>query len=365
MAGRQTVFQPYIDKARQIYGLPWFIQYLPASNTGLETRYTDGDGCTGIWPLNFSVGKKYGLKQNSILDERRSVTASSYAACHYLKDLQAIYKDWSKTILAFRIGAVRLNQAIRQADNSLKIEDIYEQLSSTEKSHVVDFYATLAVMHHLSDVGITKENFPVLNADTASVFCLIPIAFFEEKTGISSTELLQLNPEFKSNVIPWFGEPATFHIPAEKRRGYEKVRDSLCLMIQIKNNPPIIYDTIITVKDSITYIDIKPRGERGIEPTDNNSDNTNSGSSGSGKSTPAVPSKVWVIYKIKPGDGFYTLSDVFDCTITEMKSWNGIRNNVLRAGSVIRFYVPYGKKKYYQQINWMNTAQKRNIANKD
>jgi hypothetical protein len=48
-----------------------------------------------------------------------------------------------------------------------------------------------------------------------------------------------------------------------------------------------------------------------------------------------------------------------------MKSWNGIRNNVLRAGSVIRFYVPNGKKKYYQQINWMNTAQKRNIANKD
>jgi hypothetical protein len=68
---------------------------------------------------------------------------------------------------------------------------------------------------------------------------------------------------------------------------------------------------------------------------------------------------------VKPGDGFYTLSDVFDCTITEMKSWNGIRNNTLMAGSVLRFYVPYARKSQYEQINRMNAIEKRNVANKD
>ncbi|MFN5217403.1 MAG: LysM peptidoglycan-binding domain-containing protein [Sphingomonadales bacterium] len=355
MAGRQMAFQPYIDHARQIYTLPWFIRFLPAANTALETRYTDADGSTGIWPLNFSMGKKYGLKQTSILDERRSLSASSDAACHYLKDLQGIYRDWMKTIVAFRIGAVRLNQAIRQAGNSLKFDDIYEHLTPAEQQHIVNFYATLVVMYHFEETGLPKDAYPVIKSDTATTHCLLPISFFEEKTGITASELQQLNPEFKSSVIPWFTEPATFHIPASKRTAYLKVRDSLCIMHKMKGYIPVVYDTITTVKDSITYVEIKPRGERGLEPA---------GSSNS-TSTPAPPAKVWVLYKVKPGDGFYTLSDVFDCTITEVKSWNGIRSNTLVAGSMLRFYVPYARKYQYEQINRMNAVEKRNIANKD
>lgn len=356
MVGRQSAFQPYIDHARQIYGLPWFIRFLPAANTALDPKFTDADGSTGIWPLNFSVGKKYGLKQTSILDERRSMNAASDAACHYIKDLQGIYRDWLKTIVAFRIGAVRLNQAIRQAGNSLRFEDIYNQLSPAEQQHIVNFYATLVVMYHFEETGLAKVTYPVIKSDTATANCLLWVPFFEEKTGISATEIYQLNPEFKSNVIPWFGEPATFHIPAAKRSAYLKVRDSLCLMQLNKTNPPVVYDTIITIKDSITYMDIKPRGERGVEPAPaGNPANLN----------PAPPSKVWVVYTVKAGDGFYTLSDVFDCTITEMKAWNGIRGNVLRAGTVIRFYVPYARKKSYEQVNRMNAVEKRNMANKD
>ncbi len=355
MVAKQSAFQPYIDHARQVYGMPWFIRFLPAANTSLNPRFTDPDGSTGIWPLNFSMGKKYGLKQTAILDERRSIAASSGAACHYLKDLQGIYRDWMKTIVAFRIGAVRLNQAIRQAGNSLKFEDIYKHLSPAEQQHIVNFYATVVVMYHFEETGLKKENYSVIKSDTATANCLLPISFFEDKTGITLAEIQQLNPEFKSSVIPWFGDPATFHIPATKRSSYLKVRDSLCIMLLQKHTPPVVYDTIITVRDSVTYVELKPRGERGIEPATNVTE----------VPATAPPAKVWVVYKVKPGDGFYTLSDVFDCTITEMKSWNGIRGNVIRAGSVLRFYVPYPKKKYYEQINRMSAVEKRNIANKD
>ena len=64
---------------------------------------------------------------------RRDVEASSVAACKYLAELHNIYKDWPKTITAFRIGAIRLNQAIRLAGNSLDFNDIYAQLTPEEK----------------------------------------------------------------------------------------------------------------------------------------------------------------------------------------------------------------------------------------
>ena len=356
IAGKQAVFQPYIDHACQLYGLPWFIRFLPAANTGLDPRFTATDGSTGIWPLNFSVGKKYGLTQTSILDQRRAVTASADAACHYLKDLHHIYKDWLKTITAFRIGGVRLNQAIRLSGNSLKFEEIYKQLNREEQQYIAGFYAMLVVMYHFEETGMEKQPYVTVKTDTATAHCLLPIALFEDKTGITKDELLSLNPEFKSNVIPWFGVASSFHIPASKKASYLKVRDSLCMYLTMKDKPVVVYDTIITKRDSVTYIELKPRSERVIEPSPGNA------------GTPpraVIPAKVWVVYKVKPGDGFYTLSDIFDCTITEMKLWNGIRSNSLIAGNVLRFYVPYNKKGFYEQINGMDANQKRNIANSD
>ncbi|MFM8995495.1 MAG: LysM peptidoglycan-binding domain-containing protein, partial [Bacteroidota bacterium] len=90
--------------------------------------------------------------------------------------------------------------------------------------------------------------------------------------------------------------------------------------------------------------------------------------------TPPVPksiagstegTKVWVYYKVKPGDAVYTLSDIFDCTPQQMKSWNHLHSNQLKVGSLLKFYVPAKRKTYYVKLNSFTIAQKRNIAGAD
>jgi LysM repeat protein len=75
--------------------------------------------------------------------------------------------------------------------------------------------------------------------------------------------------------------------------------------------------------------------------------------------------KVWVYYKIKSGDAVYTLSDIFDCTPEQLKSWNRLQGNQLRVGSLLKFYVPSKRKAYYVKLNALTIAQKRNIAGTD
>lgn len=363
IAGYHQAYAPAIDQVRKTHGLPWFVTYLPAANTGFNPLFVDTDGSTGMWPLNFTMGKKYGLRQNSLLDERRSFDRSAVAACLYLKDLNGIYKDWLKTITAFRIGAVRLNQVIRLSGNSLQFTDIYSHLTPAEKTPVVQFYAAVVVLYYLGETDLKPTAFTPAASDTVSVKCTLPMTFFEQKTGVTAAELKQLNPAFKGDVIPWFGEPAVVSVPAARVAEINRVNDSLCLWLDISTRPPVIYDTIIKVVDSVTYVEVKPRTGRGPEPV------VTPGPARpvtpAPRPQPQAPTYIWVYYKVKSGDGFYTLSDVFDCTTAQLKSWNGIRNNMLIAGTTLKFYVPASKKAYYQQINYMTQAQKRNVAQRD
>lgn len=358
VAGKFNFYSAKVDYVARKHGLPWFIKYLPASSSGYNPKFHDKDGSQGIWSLNFTMGKKYGLRQTSLWEERNSPEKSSEAACHYLKDLHFIYKDWLKTIAAFKIGAVRLNQVIRLSGNQLEFENLYPYLNPEEKQVVVQFYAATAILHYWKETGITAGNYQLPASDTVQVMCSLPVSFFQEKTGISFQELVKLNPELKSETIPWFGEPLTLAVPSEKKVVYNQKRDSLCEDYKNRSKPPVVYDTVVRVVDSVTYIEIKPRTERSVEPVVRPRANPV-------PVRPATPQYVWVWYKVKPGDGLYTLSDVFDCSITQLKSWNGLRSNSLVAGRSLKFYVPASKKAFYQSINSMSLPQKRNLASRD
>jgi LysM repeat protein len=70
---------------------------------------------------------------------------------------------------------------------------------------------------------------------------------------------------------------------------------------------------------------------------------------------------------VKSGDAVYTLSDIFDCTPEQLKSWNysNVSGNNLQVGTSLKFYVLASKKGYYLKLNSLTIAQKRNIAGVD
>jgi len=364
-AGRFQKYAARVEPMSRAHGLPWFVKYIPAANTLYNPAFTHADGSQGIWPINFTMGKKYGLRETSLWDDRNSIDKSTEAACHYLKDLQNIYKDWLKSITAFRIGALRLNQVIRLAGNQLEFEKIYGFLNADEKQVIVQFFATAVVLHYWKETSLKTVNAETIESDTAQVMCQLPLSVITENTGIQATDLKLLNPELKSDIIPWFGEPTIISIPASKKPQYMLKKDSMCMKIKIRENPPpapVIYDTIVRIVDSVTYIEVKPRTERPVNPPPAVRTPTPSRPA---PARPVAPQYVWVWYKVKPGDGLYTLSDVFDCSITQLKSWNGLRSNAVAAGKLLKFYVPAAKKRYYEGINGMTLPQKRNIAGRD
>src|SRR5690606_31184601 len=83
-------FQPFFDS----FNLPRELALLSIVNTFLNPEYTDYEtGASGIWPLSFSIAKRYGLITNSYVDQRRNMELSANVFANYIFDLENIYQN--------------------------------------------------------------------------------------------------------------------------------------------------------------------------------------------------------------------------------------------------------------------------------
>lgn len=363
--GRLQHFQPMIEKALQEKQLPWFLAYLPAGTTGFEPRFRDEGGSSGMWPLGFTMGKKYGLRETALFDERRDPDKSTIAALAYLNDLNFIYRDWLKSITAFRVGAIRMNQIIHELNGDLDFDRIYQLLEPEERITVIQFYSALVVLHYATEFGIRPV--PYLEDSWVAVKSINqPVTFgvLTEHLGVGISELRMMNPELRADVIPYMGKQFEFKIPASFGERYEQIRDSLPMWLVEKRGGGYVNQVIMPTvrkepvadhsRDTAVNMEIASNDQSVVEQDG---------------VTPPKPKnlqqKVWVYYKVKSGDAVFTLSDVFDCTPEQLRSWNHMHNNVLKVGMSLKFYVPAAQKGFYTKINAMSISQKRTLAGKD
>lgn len=336
-----------METAQKASGLPWFVKYIPAANTAYNHLYDGTDGSKGMWPLSFAIGKKYGLTQNSYTDMRRDVEASSIAACKYLAELHNIYKDWPKTITAFRIGAIRLNQAIRLAGNSLDFNDIYAQLTPEEKEPVLQFYTAVVVMYFRHDFQIQETVYTKPDTDTATTTVNLPFSFLEEQLGVEKGTIKSMNPQFTRDMVPAFGGVTWFTLPLGLKPFYESRKDSFPFLLHYVE-PELPVNTVDT---ALVEVEVDTLSTAVV-------------------ASPAVvindsAQKVWVWYRIKRGDTYTLLSDIYDCSIDDIRVWNGLRYQELMADRLLKFYVPAARKEYYKNLNTLSNAEKQQIAGED
>ena len=100
MLGASNFYMPIFEEALETYGLPLELKYLPVIESALNPKAVSRVGATGLWQFMLTTGKQYGLKVNSLVDERRDPVKSSYAAANYLSDLYKVFGDWSLVIAA-------------------------------------------------------------------------------------------------------------------------------------------------------------------------------------------------------------------------------------------------------------------------
>ncbi|MCD7899917.1 MAG: transglycosylase SLT domain-containing protein [Bacteroides sp.] len=314
MLATANFYIPIFEEALDAYDLPIELKYLPIIESALNPSAVSRAGASGLWQFMIGTGKIYGLESNSLVDERRDPLKSTWAAARYLKELYDIYKDWNLVIAAYNCGPGNVNKAIRRSGGQTDYWAIYEYLPRETRGYVPAFIAANYVMTYYCDHNICplETDFPA-DTDTVQVSKRLHFEQIADLCNVSIEQLKSLNPQYKRNIIPGDVKPYTLRLP----------HGQLCAFIDKE-------DSIYSHRASELFTN-----RRQVEAKRNTG--TASKTAVRSSATTAKSNKV-VYHKIRSGETLSTIARKYKVTVNNLKRWNNLRNNNIRAGKQLKIY---------------------------
>ncbi len=201
---RSEKFLPYIKEVFEDRGLPEELIYLPFAESGFNVRAYSRAGAAGIWQFMPGTGRKYGLRVDWWIDERRNPFLSTYAAADYLEKLYQDFGCWYLALAGYNAGEGRVRSALQRSNHEHYFDLINgPYLPRETKNYVPKFLAILKILRNLEELG-----FEPIDWDAAPEFKEMQIPPGTDLVALSSAadmdweEFKEFNPAFRRQVSP-------------------------------------------------------------------------------------------------------------------------------------------------------------------
>jgi membrane-bound lytic murein transglycosylase D len=202
---RSGRYRQHIVAALEEAGLPEELSWLPLIESGFKVRALSRSRALGLWQFIPSTGYKFGLKRDKLIDERMDPIKSTRAAIDYLKELHAIFGDWTTVLAAYNCGEGRvLNVIRRQNVNYLdNFWDLYERLPRETARYVPRFLATLHILDHPEKYGMNLSDLDMPQQyETVTIAKQVHLKDVARSIAVEETALSELNPELRYKISP-------------------------------------------------------------------------------------------------------------------------------------------------------------------
>ncbi len=192
----------YLPLMRQIFadkGLPQDLVNLAYIESAFKLYAYSRARAVGIWQFMRGTGRKYGLKRNWWVDERRDPVKSTVAAAEYLSDLYAMFESWPLAIAAYNAGEGKVLRATRRQ----KTTDFWKlKLPRETKFFVPAFMAMTIIAKDPERYGFTAPTEHPWQVDQVTLTEPTDLRLLAKAAGVSTEELKRLNPELRRTVTP-------------------------------------------------------------------------------------------------------------------------------------------------------------------
>ncbi len=222
---RAKLYEPYIIPVLERYGLPKELALLPVIESSFNPFAVSHAGAAGIWQFMPATARKYGLRVNSLVDERFDVQKSTEAAARYLRDLYSMFGNWELALAAYNCGEGCVQR--RTGGKSFWINQA--KLPRETRNYVPSFFAVLLLARDPAKYGLRINPWDMevkrvlVKRDTS-------VIEFVNEVGITESSFRDSNLHIKGNKIPsgtyvyiQRGFREAKRVELEKDEGYKKV----------------------------------------------------------------------------------------------------------------------------------------------
>ncbi|MEM6267882.1 MAG: LysM peptidoglycan-binding domain-containing protein [Bacteroidota bacterium] len=334
--GLQKGYFPLLEAELAARNLPENLKFLPVALSGLNTAAIAEHGPTGLWQLPYHAAVRYGLVCTAEIDERRHPAKATRAALNYLQDLHRRYGDWTLAITAFTCGPAGLQRARNRAGQNADFEALYPFLPESGRDYLPAYFAATYVLryHQIFGLHALEVHLPE-RKDILQVPEPIGFAPIAQVLGLSEAQLRAYNPTCRTAAIPLSGNAATVYLPLGQGQRFAALKDSIYAVQRRRDTPPV----------TAPHPPTKPTPPPNDPPVE---------------MPPATPptNSAPVTYRIQVGDNLGAIARWFAVPLSDLKAWNRLENDNIRAGESLIVHVPKRDAARLKKLNDLTYAEK-------
>lgn len=361
MLGLAEIYFPLFEAALDKYNIPLEIKYLAIVESALNPTAGSRAGAKGLWQFMYTTGKMYGLNQNSMVDDRFDPYKATEAACQHMQDLYAIYNDWNLVLAAYNSGPGNVNRAIRRAGGLKNYWAIWPFLPRETRGYVPAFIAVNYIFNYAAEHNIFPVDPGILfnQIDSISVRDVLSFDQISEFLHMPIEEVRFLNPAYKEDIIPAVdGQYYTLRLPRQQLNYFIENEDSLYafkskngierekLMAKIKEAKQ---RSIHIVRNGENLGLIANRYHTSVSRLQSwnglRSSMIHPGqklivfSAGNSPKVASVRNQAtqnYEYHQVRSGENLGLIANKYGISITQIKSWNNLNDNLIRPGQKLR-----------------------------
>lgn len=367
MTERASLYLYHVVEELEKRGMPTELALLPFIESAFNPQAISSAKASGMWQFIPSTGRYYDLKQNMFQDERRSVLESTDAALTYLQKLYGMFGDWHLALAAYNWGEGSVQRAIKKQEAAglpIDFNSMSYLMPKETQNYVPKLQAMKKIISHPEafNIALTPvDNEPYFVAIDKTRDIDVHIA--AQLAELTVLEFKKLNPQFnrpvitgdadtkillpaenleifQANLDKWEGPLSnwtTYQVPKNER--VENIAQRLGTQASVIKEVNQISGNMLVKAGSTLLV---PKVGKDAEETNDIASHILDNASLS--FAHASKTKNITVTATKK-DSLASLAKRYKVSTAQIKQWNALKSNTLKAGQKLRLEVAIAPKK--------------------